>query len=228
MIRVSAEGRRGCGYRKVGGLYLVCDGPGVECGGLPLVVETCPTCSAGIKPTRGWTWINPKALFPEREQCGQPWCATCPANERPERSGLIWVGTQHYATPADFTREAQKVGVSRRISTLPKDFKVGETWIFLGHRRGMPARCTNSGSSPRVPGGPVCFKDCKLCEGTGTMYVPAIFHIFRPSRIEQIVGPEKDERDDDIQRMRKRGIEPVIVERLDETGELIPDDDDGE
>ena len=52
------------------------------------------------------------------------------------------------------------------------------------------------------------------------MLVPAIFHIFKPSRVEQIVGPLAQETDEEIQRMRKRGIEPVKVERLGETPDL--------
>ena len=52
---MSVEARRGCGYRKVGGLYLV--GPKLEagCGRLPLV-HVCPVCQSGIKQTRGWVW----------------------------------------------------------------------------------------------------------------------------------------------------------------------------
>jgi hypothetical protein len=204
VIRVSAEGPRGCGYRKVGGLYLVSDGPGVACGRLPLRVEHCRVCGAGIKPARGWTWINPQELFDEREPCEQPHCYLCPVSGPPERAGLIWIGRQHYKTPRDFTREAEQMGCSRRIVAVPKDFKLGETWVFLAHREAI----------------------VRLNAKDETVHLPGIFHIFRPSRIEQVVAHDAEDEDEEIQALRKRGIEPVIVQRLGEQGQLLMDEDE--
>jgi hypothetical protein len=190
---------------------MVCDGPGMDCGGLPLEVTACPVCSHGIKPARGWTWINAKELFPQRESCGNSYCSICPAYHRPERAGLIWIGEKFYPTPRDFTKETMKMGCSRRITAVPRDFKLGETWVFLGHKKGSSKRCA-------------CGRICENCEPTGLVYMPAIFHIFKPSRIEQIVGPDAKEEDEAIKKLRKRGIEPVIVERIGEQGELLPEE----
>lgn len=61
---MAIETRRGCGYRKVGGLYLVGSPDGLDCHRLPLPVERCPTCDHGIKPARGWTWVGRELLLP--------------------------------------------------------------------------------------------------------------------------------------------------------------------
>jgi hypothetical protein len=65
-IQTLFEGKRGCGYRKPGGLYLRTDGHGRYCGALPIELTVCPTCSQGIKPARGWTWLNLAALVAVR------------------------------------------------------------------------------------------------------------------------------------------------------------------
>jgi len=53
---------RGCGWRKPGGLYLKSSSMFSTCGKLPLEIEVCSCCGAGIKPARGWTW-NENALI---------------------------------------------------------------------------------------------------------------------------------------------------------------------
>ncbi len=123
-MRTSVEAKRGGGYRAGGGLYLV-TAPGIQtpCGKLPFELTTCPTCSGGIKFSRAWTWINPKTLF-QRSMCDEERdvCALCPLLHPPERAGLLWIGEKYYKTPADWTAEVHKMGVSRRIPHLPNDF----------------------------------------------------------------------------------------------------------
>jgi hypothetical protein len=76
---MAIEPKRGCGYRKVGGLYLVVMGAGRHCGKMPIRAEVCPTCNGGIKPTRGWTWIDPAPLFADRP-CDRADCGSCPSD----------------------------------------------------------------------------------------------------------------------------------------------------
>ena len=60
---MSIEAKRGCGYRKVGGIYLVGDGLSAVCDRLPYPLEVCRVCGAGIKPSRGIQWLDGKEFF---------------------------------------------------------------------------------------------------------------------------------------------------------------------
>lgn len=195
MIQKRREGKRGCGWRKPGGLYLVCRGLARECGKLPIPLVVCPTCGGGIKPARGWTWINGTALAHDA-RCrleGTANCATCPLSKPQGRVGLIWVGEAYYKTPADYVREVGAQGVSRRINAVPKDFKLGETWVWLAHRNTI--------------------------ENEDGSYTPGVFRVFKPTAIEYVV--KGDETAKEIERLEKRGITPIEIERVGETRELF-------
>jgi hypothetical protein len=309
-IEVRVEGKRGCGYRKPGGLYLVAGKPNAPCGRLPIPLDVCPCCHNGIKPTRGWTWVQPKPLFavkpcsfaaaptevpdwlklsdrrPDQPYDGNErlvhndgrWAVveyiestprrgqlvktglklyrvvdktephilhidatslqravehidtlkrpsafrapdmpklellhqTCPlADENlPERAGLLWIGGAFYKTPGAYMEEAAQMGLSRRISAIPKDFKVGETWVLLAHREcipdgtGMTGECdcgTPTGLDQHADG-------CAVFE---PRFKPGIFTMFMPERIEYVV--KGTETDDEIESLVSRGITPVKV-----------------
>ena len=138
-VMVVTEGPRGCGYRKQGGKYLISAGVSVPCPALPIEVSRCPCCDAGIKPTRSWAWFSPKMFF---DFSCPPECEIYQEGGRCEpfkqdRAGILWIGGKFYPTPAEWTEEAEKMGVSRRISQIPKDLVVGETWAFVGHRKAV-------------------------------------------------------------------------------------------
>ena len=125
-VRVSVEGERGCGYRKVGGIYLMGSGLAEPCERVPWVLEVCPCCGGGIKPSRAPTWINPQELFaddieplcdPTIRDHRHSMCPMCKA--RPEKALLIWVGERHYPFPHDFIKEGAEMGFSRRIRAIP-------------------------------------------------------------------------------------------------------------
>lgn len=188
VIEDRVERKRGCGFRKEGGFYLVANGPAVGCGKLPIPLAVCPCCHAGIKPTRGWTWINGTALAAEKVCDFQPsdtGCEFCPLAKPMGRVGLLWIGEKFYKTPEDFQRESIEQGISRRISQIPRDFKVGETYVWLAHR-----------------------KTIKNEDGT---FTPAVFRIFRPQRIEYVV--KKDDSDEKLDKLAERGITLVRVKR---------------
>jgi len=52
------EEKRGCGYRKVGAMYLCGMGIPVECDRLPYELTVCRVCGAGVKQSRGFTWLD--------------------------------------------------------------------------------------------------------------------------------------------------------------------------
>lgn len=132
-VQTRQDSKRGCGFRKEGGYYLISEGLSTPCGKLPIPLTVCPCCNAGVKFARSWTWIN-LALFTEKEKCDLPamQCRGCPMNAKIERCGLLWIGEKFY-TPQSFTEEAARLGVSRRIATVPREFKLGETYVAVAH-----------------------------------------------------------------------------------------------
>lgn len=60
---MAVEGIRGCGSRKVGGMYLCGEYIHVSCDRLPLPLTVCPVCGQGIKVSRAFTEINPLKLW---------------------------------------------------------------------------------------------------------------------------------------------------------------------
>lgn len=197
---MAVEARRGCGYRKVGGLYLVGSGSGIACDRLPMAIEVCGCCGQGIKPTRGWTWVDIAGLVggdhiiagagcDDVVTCGcHSSCPLCHNVASMGKGGLLWIGAQFYPTIEHFEVEAKALGVSRRITTLPRGFELGKTWLLLAHTRGI----------------------VKPISELKTGYVPAIFRVWKPERIERIYK-ESQRNSDEVQADIKRGITPVFV-----------------
>jgi len=195
MIEKRREARRGCGWRKPGGLYLVASGLARPCGKLPIPLIVCPTCGGGIKPSRGWTWVNGTALIQDVkcEIAGTVECAVCPLSKPPGRVGLLWIGEAYYKTPMDFTRETKSQGVSRRIPAVPRDFELGKTWVWLAHR--------------------------KAIENPDATFTAGVFQVFKPTAVEYVV--KGDETEEELEKLEKRGITPVEIERVGETADMF-------
>lgn len=212
---MAVEKKRGCGYRKVGGIYLVSEPGGSSCCSLPLELTICPCCGGGIKQARGFTWVNPTLLFQKQEPL-KPGCHMgCPVANPAimgERAGLLWVGESFYPTPDAFDKEASTLGISKRVAALPRGFKLGETFILLAHPKAVLAEVEAAGEL--VP---------KLERR------PGIFRIFRPTRVEKILN-ESMATEAEIERLKKAGITPVIVpdDDPDHMGTVYDTDDDDE
>ena len=211
-VETRIEKRRGCGYRKAGGKYLVSSGVGYPCGRMPIACDVCPTCHAGIKPSRGWTWIDLQAFLQNAKECDTTEnCGNCPFSilAGVERAGLLWVGEKYYPTPDDFMKEADEMGVSRRISAVPNDFVLGETWVLFAHRKTIEEAC------PECLGNYAVFDEesdemtqCEWCEA-GVQYQAGVFHAFRPTAVEYVVkGTESEE---ELDRLEKQGLTLVKV-----------------
>jgi len=186
-VKTVIDKERGCGFRKPGALYLRAGGLMSACGRLPMDLEVCACCGNGYKPTRGWTWVNPKLMFKNKE-CNIPTpCFACPLNRSgmPERAGLLWIGGAYYEKPEDWVAECREQGVSRRVHALPKGLKVGETLVLAAHRRHH--------------------------KGEDGKWVAAVFHCFTPTAVEYVV--KGNETESQLQAMAKRGITPVKVVR---------------
>jgi len=203
---MAAEARRGCGYRKIGGLYLVSGGRGVYCDRLPIPLDVCPTCGHGIKQTRGFTWVDAAALVGGvHPNCQDDFaCPLCMAPHELGRCGLLWIGEKFYKSPAEFDREAVALGVSRRIAAIPRGFKVGETWILFAH-----SKAVETFEPLREEDGALALE-----QGTTRKFTPGIFKVWRPERIEKIL-PESRRGSAEAAELREKGITPVF----------LPDDD---
>lgn len=209
-VETVTDSKRGCGWRKAGGLYLRCDGVMVPCGKLPVPLGVCPCCSAGIKPARGWTWFNPRPFLALKE-CAclgtddEARCEVCPMHVPPERAGLLWIGEKFYPTPADYMDESRRLGVSRRINRVPQGYKAGDR-VYLAHRLAIDHKelCACRGTEG---------KNCGTCKGEGWVHhqTPGIFTTFVPDRIEYVCTGKETEKDLDA--LVERGITPVKVQR---------------
>lgn len=186
-IETRYESKRGCGFRQPGGFYLVSDGPAIECCKLPIDLSVCPTRGQGIKPSRGWSYINPRELFKLNTlNCSHGRIVQsafpCALPNMNTEAGLMWIGSMFYRSPAEFLAEAKSLGISRRISQIPRKLVIGSTWVFLAHRE-IPFAAETK---------------------------PGVFAFFRPERIEYVVAendtPEK------LERLAAKGITLVKVE----------------
>jgi hypothetical protein len=149
----------------------------------------------------------------------------------PERIGLLWIGERYYPTPADFTAEGSAMGISRRVSAIPRDFKIGETWIAFAHQKTIDHECetcAGHGNVHAVDG--VDLESCQDCDGNGRVVTPAIFGMFQPTAIEYVIRPDwvsDPEYIKKLESLEKRGFTLINVNRITDGNQTrIPVDDD--
>jgi len=201
--KMAVEKRRGCGFRKIGGVYLCGEGLAVGCDRLPKNIEICPTCGAGIKFTQGFSWINGKEFFGGKcnsinVPCHKVKCPLCVNLNEIEKCGLMFVGVKFY-TPKSFIQEAEEMGVSKRIANIPKGLELGKTWVLLAHKEAGSREIDSKES----------------LTGRKKVPVPAIFYAFKPQRVEKIITEKQSRNKRLMKKLAKKGITLVIV----------PDDD---
>ena len=200
LMKAGAELRqdhiRGCGKRKKG-YYLVSMGSMHACGKMPLELSCCPACGEGIRQSRAPRWMNPALLF-RGLTCRDPdECTFCPLSdsniERIGKALSIWVGKKFYPTIADFMAEANKLGISRRLNAVPREFVIGESYVMLCHPDTVPT------DDPEV-------------------WKPGAFYFFKPQAVEYVC--DGTETDKDIKKLKAKGITPVVVEMVGENMEM--------
>ena len=236
---MAVEAKRGCGYRKEGGLYLVGSGLSAPCDRMPYRLDRCRTCGGGIKFTRGLQWLQPDFFTPHESLVApcldESVCPIC-VNGGPDASRsasaddlfgphlLLWIGRGHYS-PEAFLEEGRRLGVSRRIAALPKGLVLGETWVLLAHPDAVPPPKDERASWAR---GPDHCVDCGFTQpehgADGELAVcrkfnppkpsPGIFCAFVPHAVELILK-QSDATPERVEKERKRGVSVVAV----------PDDD---
>lgn len=206
---MSIEAKRFCGYRKVGALYLVGNYIPLPCDRLPLPLITCPVCGQGIKVSRGFTEINPFQLWGLHDNCKDKFhpCLVC--DPREETAYIMGVGSKYY-TQESFLKEANNMGISKRIPFIPKRLFLGITVIYLAHPKAVEVK------QPAILQEAMSIleqsetKQPKLLEVEKVERALGIFCAFIPHGIEQLVR-ESDLTDKKREELEKRGITPIPV-----------------
>lgn len=184
---MAMEARRGCGYRKVGGLYLCSDPETFRgCCKMPIVLHVCPTCNGGIKQSRAFQWIDPRPWLKGECLNRDFTCSAARPEQFGERVGLLWIGEKFYPTPEHFALEVKTMGLSKRVKAVPRGIELGETWVFLAH--------------PRVKFDPVAEK-----------WVGGVFQIVRPTRLEKILTETQSKDPAVMDDLNARGIKAFVV-----------------
>lgn len=215
---MAVEGTRGCGFRTVGGLYLVGGTLWDTCDRLPLEIPVCSTCGETLRPNRGIQPINAIKLFNNHNaELAESWsmdtgeteesvpikcqdrhtCAVCFPQDPLDsvKDFIIWVGREHY-TQDEFTAEAHLMGISRRIPHIPEGLKVGQSVIYLAMRNNINTRAGED-------------RDGRAIKKNG------IFMAYKPQDLELLIWESEATRKYNLE-LRKRGIVPVVIPDGDE------------
>lgn len=219
---MAVEAKRGCGFRRVGGLYIVGQFISVPCDRLPLPLHACPVCGAGIHFARAMTEINPLELFGKHDRVSanlntetlpavkckdkkRP-CFVCDPTSNP--AFLMMVGEKHYPTPELFMEEARTMGVSKRIPFKPRKMILGETVLYLAHNKACvvlaPAAQEALDELSHSMGHQV-----KLVED-GNKHCLGIFSAFIPQKLERICW-QSEYTEENIKKNADQGVELVPV-----------------
>lgn len=212
---MAIEKRRGCGFRKVGGLYLCSDGIWVSCDRLPLKVGRCPVCGAGIHFARAFTEINPHQLWGSHDPCFdriRP-CHVC--DPKDERAFIMMVGAKYYPTPISFLEEATEMGVSKRIPFVPKNMELGKTVVYLAHPKAVEVHeslavqqamaVVEQAGNPQQALFPL-----ETVVKAKPDYKMGIFCAFIPQKVQKLCW-ESEYTEENMEKHNKRGIELVPV-----------------
>lgn len=224
-VEVSFEHPRHCGFRGPAaggfGIYLIGAGDFEPCERLPFPLEVCLCCGAGIKPARGFTWIDPITLFarhanpPCTDHVGleveglvhdHDNCYLCnPAHAVGPRAGMIWIGNKFYKTGIQFMNEARQMGISRKLPFLPNDFEIGKSVVFLAHRKVY----------------------VKYDEQGLPMWGQGVFTAFKPIRVDIVVDDVDDVPHKAVEIAKRLGKDARLVKviPIGAEGEEIGDDD---
>lgn len=233
---MAVEGKRGCGYRKAGGIYIVSGGIGEPCERLPIPIVTCDHCKRpGIEFTRSIQWVGVSYALAGAKACefnpGHcPHCVICqPVNMEREAEpkdlfALMWVGESHYPTPMDWTKESNAMGVSRRLNAIPKEMVLGKTWVIVAHNRAIERKCETCKGLGYVGQAAKDADKCETCDGKGKLGTPGIFHAFRPRQYELVVTPSMAKQEWVKELQKKHGDGLKLVEVPEDDPDHAPDE----
>jgi len=212
---MAIEQKRRCGYRKVGGLYLVGEYSPCSCDRLPLELTVCRACGQGIRVSRSPTEINALDLWGRHDRCDderRP-CLVC--DPRDDVAYLMGAGEGFYHTPGDFLNEAVKMGVSKRIAHIPKNMVMGRTVVFIAHPKAVPVEVSVAVREAESILASSGLRQPELLPTLRTEWRPGVISAFIPQRIEKLIW-QSQATPVELERLEKQGIKPVIVPDGDE------------
>jgi len=220
---------RGCGYRKAGGVYLVCDGSGYGCDALPVEMVPCHCCEFEVGQARSMQPISAgyMAYLMRGHKCTEDPLFDCPAcyfaKEYPKLKALIaslpldsderkeleleipkvfyimFVSKEFY-TPESFMEEARLQGVSKRVA--PNSLPKG---FVVGVDWVFLAH--GSVPFPAIDKSGQVLKEDKR-------YTTGIFYAFKPSRLEVVLYKGVDSQL--ISDYEEAGYSVVLLEKNEE------------
>lgn len=227
------EQERGCGFRKIGGIYLVCDaGPALICDGLPLPLEACGCCGFIPPFNRNLQKIQPGYIAQAEEKLHlKNWMSSpigfkqlkdpnfkggeaLPGCECPEMCPICNIKGQEIQgiqfglmfVGSEYTPSSFiKEATQMGISKRIPEIP---PWLKLGETWIFLAHC----KTPKVSLEELKANSFQLKEPE---VGPAIFYGFKPQRVEMPVwkGQLTDER---ILELEKQGITPIIIDPTEE------------
>lgn len=216
------ETERGCGWRKAGGVYLVCNGTGYTCDALPVEMVPCPCCEFEVGQARSMQPVRSgyMAFLMKNHKCKEEAGFICPvcfyAKEYPKMKEilaeldedsdeykelkaqipahfyLMFVSKEFY-TPESFINEAHLQGVSKRVA--PNS-------LPKGFRVGTDWVFLAHGE---VPFKKTIFGDMVEVEDE-TRFGKGIFYAFRPERLEVVLY---------------KGVDPELILDYEEAGYTV-------
>jgi len=232
---MAVEAARGCGFRKAGGIYIVSGGIGEPCERLPVPLETCEHCKrAAIEFTRGLQWVGVTYALSRARACdfNPDHCTHCVIcqpvlmereAEPKDLFAVMWIGESHYPTPLDWTKESNQMGVSRRISAIPKEMILGKTWVIVAHNRAIETKCETCKGLGYTGSAGKDADPCETCDGNGKIGKPGIFHAFRPRQYELVVTPSMRTQQWVKDLQKKHGDNLKLVEVPEDDPDHAPD-----
>ncbi len=227
------EPRRGCGYRRLGKIYVRGTGLAYPCHRLPMNLEVCPVCGQGIKFTRGWTEINPLKLFGNCYDKTE--CACCGkelelTNLSDGRRGYICddCAAEYEYSPCWCKVNEEKWGKCPvceppehgYILWVGEKFYTPDSFIHEAMKMGISKAVAYVPKNLELgktvvylahkKAGRKWVEDNETPTGKKEIEVPAIFYAFVPTRLEVLLK-KSEATEDKIKSYEERGIDVVIV-----------------